>query len=86
MIEHDQTLKTFSTIVDGYKAFINYEIVQGRVDVLTTQVPHAISGRGIAATLMDACSAFVKENNLEFADEITCSYAKAYLEKHYNQG
>ena len=82
MIEHNTDKKTFSTTVDGYTAFICYQIEDGKLDVLTTQVPKAISGRGIASELMKECASFVKEQSLSFKEEQSCSYAKAWLERH----
>ncbi|MGN1281108.1 MAG: GNAT family N-acetyltransferase [Succinivibrio sp.] len=82
MIVHNSDKKTFSTTVDGYTAFICYEIDGTVLDVLTTQVPKAISGRGIASDLMKECAAFVKEQKLSFKKDQSCSYAKAWLERN----
>ena len=51
MVEHDEKTKSFYLLEDGYKAFICYEVQNGEFDVLTTQVPKAISGRGLALML-----------------------------------
>ena len=64
MVEHDEKTKSFYLLEDGYKAFICYEVQNGEFDVLTTQVPKAISGRGLASQLMKACASFVKEKGL----------------------
>ena len=66
MVEHDEKTKSFYLLEDGYKAFICYEVQNGEFDVLTTQVPKAISGRGLASQLMKACASFVKEKGLKF--------------------
>lgn len=66
MVEHDEKTKSFYLLEDGYKAFICYDVQNGEFDVLTTQVPKAISGRGLASQLMKACASFVKEKGLKF--------------------
>ena len=64
MVEHDEKTKSFYLLEDGYKAFICYDVQNGEFDVLTTQVPKAISGRGLASQLMKDCASFVKEKVL----------------------
>lgn len=82
MVEHDEKTKSFFLVEDGYKAFICYEINNGELDVLTTQVPKAISGRGLASRLMKTCATFVHENGLKFKKDQSCSYAKSWLERN----
>ncbi|MGN0916001.1 MAG: GNAT family N-acetyltransferase [Succinivibrio sp.] len=82
MIIHDEKSCTFSLTEDGFKAFLCYEIKEGVLDVTTTQVPKAISGRGIASKLMSECHAYVKAQNLSLKDPLSCSYAQAYIERH----
>ena len=81
MVEHDKDQKIFFMIEDGFKAFLRYEITDGRIDVLTTQVPEEISGRGIARNLMDECFRFANERSYEFVPKLSCSYARAHLLK-----
>lgn len=81
MVEHDKDQKIFFMIEDGFKAFLRYEITDGRINILTTQVPEKISGRGVARNLMDECFRFAKENSYEFVSNVSCSYARAYLFK-----
>ena len=82
MVEHDEKTKSFYLLGDGYKAFICYDVQNGEFDVLTTQVPKAISGRGLASQLMKACASFVKEKGLKFKKDQPCSYAQSWLERH----
>ena len=69
MVEHDEKTKSFYLLEDGYKAFICYDVQNGEFDVLTTQVPKAISGRGLAS-------------QLKFKKDQSCSYAQSWLERH----
>ena len=70
-------LKTIFTADEAVKRIQN-----GEFDVLTTQVPKAISGRGLASQLMKACASFVKEKGLKFKKDQSCSYAQSWLERH----
>ena len=65
----------------SFYGFLSYEITDGRINILTTQVPEKISGRGVARNLMDECFRFAKENSYEFVSNVSCSYARAYLLK-----
>ena len=82
MVEHDLQKQCFSTIVDGFKAFLSYSVEGSEIDVNTTQVPNSISGRGIASTLMKEVVTFAKEKNLTFKKPQSCSYAQSWLERH----
>jgi len=79
-IENVKDLKRLVTFEDGYKAYIEYELYNGGIDLTHTIVPSAIGGRGIAADLTEFALEFAKEQNLKVRP--TCSYVKAYIYKH----
>ena len=81
-IAHDPLQKRFSVTVDGVEAYALYADDCGVFDILTTQVPAKISGRGIAGALMGAAFGYARERGLSFDTAQSCSYAARYLEKH----
>lgn len=83
-IVHDDLKKEFYVIVEGVRAYAQYEVTGGIFDVLSTQVPKEIGGRGIAGALMKACYDYARDKNLACAG--TCSYAAAYLKRHPEYG
>ena len=83
-IVHDDLKKEFYVIVEGVRAYAQYEVTDGTFDVLSTQVPEEIGGRGIAGALMKACYDYARDKNLSCSG--TCSYAAAYLKRHPEYG
>ena len=53
-ISHDQDNQRFTTEVDGQRAELDYTVADGVMTITHTRVPREISGRGIAAELMQA--------------------------------
>ena len=79
-IRHDAGDRRFSTIVEGQKAFIEYERVDDVLVLTHTWVPKAIGGRGIAGQLVRAALDFAREQGLKVRPE--CSYADAWMRRH----
>lgn len=79
-ILHDEGAKKFWTLVDGYKAYVAYEIHESGLDIRRTLVPEAVGGRGIAAALVKAAYDYARAKRLR--PVATCSYAVAWLRRH----
>lgn len=70
----------FDTEVNGYKAFVRFNIYEGCLDIRQTVVPKAIGGRGIAAALVKEAYDYAQRQHLRCV--ATCSYAVVWLERH----
>lgn len=79
-ITHIPEEHLFQTIVDGYTAYVNYNIQHNQLDIRHTIVPPPIGGRGIAAQLVKAAYDYALEHNLQ--PVATCSYAVVWLQRH----
>lgn len=79
--EHDQTQQRFSVDTDGQCAELVYRREGERMTITHTHVPDAISGRGIAAVLVEAALHYARESGLKVVPE--CSYADAYIRRHH---
>ncbi|CCG19223.1 conserved hypothetical protein [Taylorella asinigenitalis 14/45] len=66
--------------VDGLRAFIKYTLDGNVMDILSTQVPSKIGGRGVAAELTKFALDLARKNNWEVRP--TCGYTKAYLKRY----
>ena len=80
VIRHDADDRRFSTIVDGTKAFVEYERVDDVLVVTHTWVPKEIGGRGIAGQLVRAALDFAREQGLKVRPQ--CTYADAWMRRH----
>ncbi len=83
-IQQSENECSFFVIVDGIKAFLKYSVKDGLFDILTTQVPEKIGGRGIASALMKAALEYFNKQNLKPKKVLSCSYAQTYIERHKN--
>lgn len=70
----------FEMIVDGYMAYIEYEI-QNNIFVLTHTIsPKEISGRGVATALIEKVLLLLKEDKSKFIPE--CPMIVGFVKKH----
>ncbi len=79
-IEHRPEASRFEVVVDGRLCVCEY---LRRDDVLLfthTEVPRALSGRGIAATLVQAALDWARAEGLKVRP--LCSYVAAHMRRH----
>lgn len=79
-IRHIPQTHRFETTVNGFTAFVNYQVVNGALDILHTIVPVPIEGQGIASALVREAYEYAKSNGLKC--KATCSYAVAWLRRN----
>lgn len=79
-ITHYTEKKRFETKLEGATAFVQYRLMDGKLDIIHTIVPPAIEGRGIAGALVKQAYDYALEEGLK--PLATCSYAVAWLRRH----
>jgi predicted GNAT family acetyltransferase len=79
-IEHDRAAQRFTTVVDGHRAVVDYQLDDGRMSITHTGVPRAIEGRGIAAALTRQALDTARAEGWRV--RAVCAYAAAYLRRH----
>lgn len=79
-IKHIPSTNRFEINEDGETAYIRYRPFEGGLDLVSTYVPHAIEGRGIAATLTRHVFEYARENGLKVKP--TCPYIDLYAKRH----
>lgn len=80
VVKNDET-KRFELTVEGHIAFIDFtQRGTDLIKLIHTEVPEALSGRGIAANLVEKTLIFLKEN--KFSTYPICPYVFAYIKKH----
>ncbi|HLZ98166.1 MAG TPA: N-acetyltransferase [Steroidobacteraceae bacterium] len=80
LIEHDTEARRFSTVAEGERAVLDYNVSRRVMSITHTVVPAAIAGRGIAAELMHAAVEAARAAG--WTVNPVCSYAAAYLRRH----
>ncbi|HZJ91851.1 MAG TPA: GNAT family N-acetyltransferase [Thiopseudomonas sp.] len=80
-VEHNTQTHCFSTVVDGYKAILEYRAVDAQTwDIHHTFVPNELRGKGVAAVLAKEALAYAKEQGYKVIP--SCSYIAVYLQRH----
>jgi len=79
-IKHDPSRSRFEMEVDGYIAYIRYLAFEGGLDVLSTQVPSELEGKGIASALTKHLFEYARANRLKVIP--SCSFTVAYFRRH----
>jgi hypothetical protein len=79
-VDHDAEAQRFSTVVNGQRAVLDYQVSNRVMTITHTGVPPAIAGRGIAAELMHA--AVEAAGAAGWTVNPVCSYAAAYMRRH----
>ena len=79
-VRHEPEQSRFVATVEGMDSVVRYRIDGGVMHVLSTHVPPALEGRGIAAALTRAALAFADAQGLRI--DPVCSYTAAYLRRH----
>jgi predicted GNAT family acetyltransferase len=79
-VTHNAAASRFEASPGGHLAVCSYRRM-GEVLVLHhTEVPAALSGHGVAATLVQAALTWAREQGLKV--QPTCSYVAAYMRRH----
>jgi predicted GNAT family acetyltransferase len=70
----------FELAVDGQIAATYYEIADGVITFVHTEVPPALGGKGIGSKLIRGALDQVREDGLKVIAQ--CPFVKAFIEKH----
>ena len=79
-IVHDPDEQAFRLEVDGHSCELRYRLHGTVMTIRHTGVPDAVSGRGIAAALVQAAFALARDQGWTVIP--VCSYTAAYVKRH----
>lgn len=79
-VTHNAQAHRFETVVEGLRCELDYHQTGNVVWMTHTGVPRELEGRGIAAQLVVAALAWVREQGLKVKP--SCSYVAAYMRRH----
>ncbi len=77
---HNVARHRFECQVEGLLCVADYQLAGGVMHMTHTEVPAALAGRGIAATLVAAALAHAKAAKLKVNP--ACSYVRTYMQRH----
>ena len=79
-VVNNESAQQFELVVDGATAFLRYARSPDRIDLLHTEVPPQLGGRGIGAILVKAALDHAKDAGVKVTP--MCPFVKKYLERH----
>ena len=79
-ITHNVAQHRFEACVEGMLAHCDYRLDGTVLQLIHTEVPAALEGRGIAARLVAAALAWARAEGLSV--DPVCSYVRAYMRRH----
>ena len=77
---HNPGAHRFEARVDGHLALTEYRLLPGGVmQMIHTEVPQALQGRGVAAALVEQALAHARAQGLKI--DARCAYVRSYMER-----
>jgi len=70
----------FELTIDDYIAFIDFKQQDQLIKLIHTEVPEELSGRGIAAVLVEKTLTYLEDHDCSLYPY--CPYVYAYIQKH----
>ena len=70
----------FEATVDGHAGHLEYDVHEGVLTTVHTEVDPALEGRGVAGALVQAALDHARANGLEV--RARCAYAASYIARH----
>ncbi|QAA80279.1 N-acetyltransferase [Aequorivita sp. H23M31] len=72
--------KRFETEIDGYKAFVEYEVKPNILILEHTEVDKALGGKGVGSEMVEAVLLQIELRGLKVIPH--CPFIKKYISKH----
>jgi predicted GNAT family acetyltransferase len=79
-IEHNKKNMRFEVKMNGELAYLEYRMKGNDIAFMHTEVPEALSGKGIASALAVYAFRYAKENNQPVI--VYCPFVKTFLKRH----
>jgi predicted GNAT family acetyltransferase len=77
---NDAARKRFSIQVNGYTAYVEYEVMGDQIALVHTEADAALKGTGAAGALIEKVLQYIRQNHQTVAPY--CPFAFAYIKKH----
>jgi predicted GNAT family acetyltransferase len=65
---------------DGHVAYLEYNLTDKLLQLIHTEVPEALRGKGVASTLAESAFQWAREHGVKV--DVICPYVAAYLKRH----
>ena len=79
-VRNNTALYRFELDIDGHQAVAYYRMTPGVITFVHTEVPQALSGRGVATRLIRGALEMVRAQGLTVVPQ--CPFVSAFMGKH----
>jgi uncharacterized protein len=79
-VVNNRTQHRYELAVDGHVAATYYELADGVITFVHTEVPSELGGKGIGSKLIKGALDQVRSDGLKVIAQ--CPFVKAYIDKH----
>jgi predicted GNAT family acetyltransferase len=79
-VSHDPSAGVFEIRTDEGTALLRYAHQDGKLNLLHTEVPEALEGRGYGAALAKAALDYAESLGMKIIP--TCPFVRKYIERH----
>jgi uncharacterized protein len=79
-VRHNESERRFEATVDGLRCSLDYRLDGSTLELVHTDVPPSLEGRGIASALSAAAFRYASENRLRV--QPVCSYVRSWVRRH----
>ena len=80
LVVNNPTLQQFEVTAGASTAALKYRLHADRIALIHTEVPEALSGRGIGAALAKTALDYARDHHLRVI--VICPFVKEYLKSH----
>jgi uncharacterized protein len=80
VIFHDKDKRRFETNVNGFVAFVEYNLFNQGINFTHTEVPTELEGQGIGSYLAKHVLNYAREQHLRVMP--LCPFIKGYIDRH----
>ena len=83
-VTHEAAASRFVVSIDGHRAELQYErLPDGVIDLVHTEVPEALAGRGVGNALAAGAFEYARSNGLRVI--LTCPFLRRWILSHPEQ-
>lgn len=79
-IEKNDAESRFEIPLDGHTAFLDYAEEGDLLDLIHTEVPEELEGRGLGSRLAKGAIDYAREHGKRV--KVTCPFVRSWLERH----
>ena len=79
-VRNNEAARRFEIDIDGHTGFLRYANAGGRLELIHTEVPAELGGRGVGGMLAKAALDYAQQARVRVT--ATCPFVRKYLERH----